>query len=56
MPVKVRSVGGGKYKVTHGGKTSAKRTTKEKAQSQGRLLRGIAHGWKPTGKARRKKK
>lgn len=48
MPVKVRSVGGGRYKVTHSGKTSAKSTTKAKAESQARLLRGVAHGWKPT--------
>ena len=52
MPVKVAKTDG-KYKVTHGGKTSAKGTTKAKADAQARLLRGVAHGWKPTG---RKKK
>jgi len=53
-PVKIRKVDG--YKVTHGGKVSAKSTTKEKAQKQANLLRGVAHGWKPTGKPARKKK
>ena len=48
MPVKVTKVDG--YKVTHGGKTSAKSTTKDKAEKQARLLRGVEHGWKPTGK------
>ena len=52
MPVKITKTDG-KYKVTHGGKTSAKATTKKKAEAQERLLRGVAHGWKPTG---RKKK
>lgn len=54
MPVKIKKVDG--YKVTHGGKTSAKKTTKAKAQAQANLLRGIAHGWKPTGAKARKKK
>lgn len=54
MPVKIRKVDG--YKVTHGGKVSAKKTTKEKAEAQANLLRGIEHGWKPTGKPARKKK
>lgn len=54
MPVKIRKVDG--YRVTHGGKTSAKSTTKTKAQRQANLLRGVSHGWKPTGKPARKKK
>jgi len=54
MPVKVEKVDG--YRVTHGGKTSAKRTTKTKAKRQANLLRAVEHGWKPTGKAARKKK
>ena len=40
----------GKYRVSHGGKVSAKATSKKKAEAQARLLRGVAHGWKPTGK------
>ena len=54
MPVKIRKVDG--YRVTHGKKVSAKETTKEKAKSQANLLRGIEHGWKPTGKFARGKK
>ncbi|GAI11883.1 unnamed protein product [marine sediment metagenome] len=54
MPVKIKKVDG--YKVTHGGKVSAKSTTKKKAEAQANLLRGVAHGWKPTGKPARKKK
>lgn len=48
MPVRIRKVDG--YRVTHGGKVSAKSTTKRKAKRQANLLRGVAHGWKPTGK------
>jgi hypothetical protein len=51
MPVKIRKVKGG-YRVTHGGKVSAKKTTKAKAKAQDRLLRAVAHGWVPK---RRKK-
>jgi len=49
MPVKV-SKADGKYRVSHGGKISAKRTTKAKAEAQARLLNAVAHGWKPAGK------
>ena len=48
MPVIIKKVDG--YRVSHGGKTSAKRTTKRKAVKQKRLLDAIRHGWKPTGK------
>jgi len=50
-PVKIKKVDG--YRVTHGGKVSAKETTKEKAEEQANLLRGVAHGWVPS---RKKKK
>ncbi len=53
MPVKISKVDG--YQVKHGGKVSAKHTTKAKAQKQSNLLRGIEHGWKPTGKKARAK-
>ena len=56
MPVRIRKVDG--YKVTHGGKVSAKNTTKEKAEGQVRLLRGVEHGMVVRGskaKARKKK-
>ena len=52
MPVKIKRVDG--YRVAHGGKVSAKGTTKIKAKRQANLLRGVAHGWKPTGKKARK--
>ena len=52
MPVHVKKVNG--YRVTHSGKVSAKHTTKAKAQRQANLLRGVAHGWKPTGKKAKK--
>ena len=55
MPVKVTKTDG-KYKVTHGGKVSAKGTTKEKAKAQERLLHGVEHGWVPTGLPAKKKK
>ena len=48
MPVKVKKVDG--FQVSHGGKVSAKSTSKAKAKAQANLLRGVAHGWKPTGK------
>lgn len=52
MPVRVTKVDG--YRVTHGGKVSAKSTTKAKAERQANLLRAVAHGFKPTGKKARK--
>lgn len=48
MPVRITKTSGGKYRVTHGGKTSAKATTRTKATRQANLLRGVAHGWRPT--------
>jgi len=52
MPVRIKKVKGG-YRVTHGGKVSAKRTTKKKAEKQKRLLNAVAHGWKPTNKRKK---
>jgi len=55
-PVRIKKVDG--YRVSHGRKVSAKRTTKKKAQKQANLLRAVEHGWTPTKKpakrARRK--
>lgn len=48
MPVRVRRLPGGRYQVRHGSKVSAKGTSKAKAARQANLLRGLAHGWKPT--------
>ena len=41
----------GKFAVvnTETGAVKAKATTKVKAEKQVKLLRGIEHGWKPTG-------
>ena len=56
MPVKISKTDG-KYRVTHGGKISAKATTKAKAEAQANLLRAVSYGdWQPTGKPARKKK
>ena len=52
MPVKV-SRRGSRYRVSRGGKVSAKGTTKAKARRQANLLRGIEHGWHPTGRRAR---
>lgn len=56
MPVKISRVKGGKYRVSTPGGTKAKSTTKGKAEKQSRLLRGIEHGWVPTGKPAKKVK
>ena len=56
MPVKITSLGGGRYRVSTPGGIKAKKTTKEKAEAQRRLLYGIEEGWRPTGKKKRKKK
>lgn len=57
MPYKINKTDG-KYRVASPHGTKSKGTTKEKAKAQVRLLRGIEHGWKPTGKRKlyRKKK
>jgi hypothetical protein len=52
MPIKIRKVGG-RYRVSTPGGVKAKGTTREKALAQARLLRGVEHGWKPTGKKKR---
>lgn len=49
-PVKVSKAGGGKYRVSTPGGVKAKGTTKAKAEAQRRLLQGVEHGWKPTGR------
>ena len=43
MPVKITKTDH-KYRVTHGGKTSAKGTTKALARRQVNLLKGIKYG------------
>ncbi len=52
MPVRITKVNG--FRVSTPGGVKAKRTTKAKARRQANLLRGIKHGFHPTGaKARR---
>ena len=55
MPVKIQSVGKGKYRVSTPRGTKAKHTTKAKAEKQKRLLNAIDHGFKPTGRPAKKK-
>lgn len=52
-PVRTTKVNG--YRVSTPGGVKAKSTTKAKATWQANLLRGVEHGWKPTGKPARKK-
>ena len=52
MPVKIVKTDG--FQVSHGGKISAKETTRAKALKQANLLRGIEHGWKPTREGKKK--
>jgi len=54
MPVKIKKVDGHRVSTPHGVK--AKHTTKAKAKRQANLLRGVEHGWKPTGKKARNKR
>jgi len=54
MPVKTRKVSKGRYRVSTPGGVKAKGTTKAKARRQANLLRGVEHGWKPTGRKARK--
>jgi phage gp16-like protein len=51
MPYIVRETDG-QYQVVdrETGKVHSRHTSKEKAERQRRLLEGIRHGWKPTGK------
>ena len=54
MPYSVEHNKGGGYSVKSPHGTKAKNTSKEKAEAQVRLLRGVKHGWKPTGKKSKK--
>ena len=47
MPVKETKLANGKYQVATPNGVHAKGTTKEKADSQARLLNAVDHGWKP---------
>jgi hypothetical protein len=52
MPVRIKKVDGYRVTTPHG--TKAKSTSRKKAEAQARLLRGVEHGWRPTGKRRKK--
>lgn len=54
MPAKIIDVDG--FQVRTPGGVKAKKTTLRKAKAQVRLLQGVEHGWKPTGKKAKKKK
>lgn len=56
MPYKTRKVDGYQVRNVQTGKVHAKSTSKAKAQAQTNLLRGVEHGWEPTGKKARKVK
>lgn len=50
MPVKFTKLSSGKVRVSTPHGVKAKSTTMAKAKAQRRLLQGVEHGWKPTGK------
>jgi hypothetical protein len=52
MPVKIRRRGS-RYRVTDAGKVTARSSTRRNAKRQANLLRGVAHGWKPTHRRQR---
>ena len=54
MPAKITKRGK-KYQVSTPGGVKAKGTSQKKAEAQKRLLNAVEHGWKPTGKPRKKK-
>lgn len=56
MPVKIRKTKKGKHRVSTPGGVKAKGTTKAKAKRQANLLRGVKHGWRPTGRKARDKR
>ncbi len=55
MPVKKRRLKSGKVRVSTPNGVKAKATTPAKAAAQERLLNAIDHGWKPTGKRKKKR-
>ena len=54
MPVKIKKLKSGKFQVRTPGGVKSKGTTKTKAKSQERLLDAVDHGWRPTGKKKKK--
>lgn len=54
MPVTIRRTSKGRARVSTPGGVKAKSTTLAKARRQANLLRGVEHGFKPTGKKARR--
>lgn len=50
MPYQTAKLRSGKYRVSGPSGVHAKSTTAKKAKAQIRLLQGVEHGWRPTGK------
>ncbi len=50
MPYELAKLKSGKYEVSGPSGVHAKSTSKKKGKAQIRLLQGVEHGWKPTGK------
>jgi hypothetical protein len=55
MPAKIRKTKSGKYQVSTPEGVTAKSTIKANAEAQANLLRGVAHGWKPSSKNKSRK-
>jgi len=55
MPVTIRK-SGSRYSVSTPHGTKAKHTTTTKAEAQKRLLNAVEHGWKPTGKPKKRRR
>lgn len=56
MPYTKRRLKSGKVRVSGPSGVHAKASTPENAEAQLRLLRGVEHGLKPTGKPARKRR
>jgi len=54
MPYAMTKLKSGKVKVTGPSGVHAKSTSMKKAKAQIRLMEGVEHGWKPTGKPAKK--
>ena len=53
MPVRITKIKSG-YRVSTPGGVKAKHTSLANAKKQERILNAVEHGWKPTGKKKRK--
>jgi len=55
MPISIRKKSSGKFSVSTPHGVKAKATSFANAKAQERLLNAVEHGWKPTGKKKKKK-